>query len=40
MKASRIIQRILDGIRGSGDVPSKRVKQQAFDSLRAPVSGW
>jgi len=30
----------LDGIRGGGDVPSKRVKQQAFDSLRAPVSGW
>jgi len=30
----------LDGIRGGGDVPSKRVKQRAFDSLRAPVSGW
>jgi Ca-activated chloride channel family protein len=30
----------LDGIRGGGDVPSKRVKQKAFDSLRAPVSGW
>ncbi|HYR17966.1 MAG TPA: VWA domain-containing protein [Myxococcales bacterium] len=30
----------LDGIRAGGDVASKRVKQQAFDSLRAPVSGW
>ncbi|MFL5312074.1 MAG: vWA domain-containing protein [Myxococcales bacterium] len=33
-------QLALDGIRGGGDVPSKRVKQKAFDSLRAPVSGW
>ena len=30
----------LEEIRGGGDVPSKRVKQKAFDSLRAPVSGW
>ena len=27
-------------IRAGGDVPSKEVKQKAFDSLRAPVSGW
>jgi hypothetical protein len=30
----------LDGVRMGGDVASKRVKQRAFDSLRAPVSGW
>jgi Ca-activated chloride channel homolog len=30
----------LDEIHLGGDVASKRVKQQAFDSLRAPVSGW
>lgn len=30
----------LDGIRAGGDVASKRVKQQAFDSLQAPISGW
>jgi Ca-activated chloride channel family protein len=30
----------LDEIRIGGDVASKRVKQQAFDSVRAPVSGW
>lgn len=27
-------------IRGAGDVASKQVKQQAFDAVRAPVSGW
>src|SRR6266851_2918482 len=30
----------LDGLRAAGDVASKRVKQQAFDSLQAPISGW
>ncbi len=30
----------LDEIRAGGDVASKRVKQQAFDSLQAPISGW
>jgi len=27
-------------IHAGGDVASKEVKQKAFDSLRAPVSGW
>jgi Ca-activated chloride channel family protein len=30
----------LDDIQAGGDVASKRVKQKAFDSVRAPVSGW
>ena len=30
----------VDEIQGKGDVASKKVKQQAFDSVRAPVSGW
>ena len=30
----------VDRIQAGGDVASKSVKQQAFDSLRAPVSGW
>jgi Ca-activated chloride channel homolog len=30
----------VDGIQAGGDVASKSVKQKAFDSLRAPISGW
>jgi len=39
-KEAKDYQTEVDGIRAGGDVPSKRVKQQAFDSVRAPVSGW
>ena len=30
----------VNDIQAGGDVASKSVKQKAFDSLRAPVSGW
>jgi len=30
----------VDDVQTGGDVASKNVKQKAFDSLRAPVSGW
>ncbi len=30
----------LDAIRAAGDVASKKMKQEAFDALRAPVAGW
>lgn len=30
----------LQGIGGMGTVASKRMKQQAFDAVRAPVKGW
>jgi len=39
-KEAKLYQIDLDGIRGDGDAAAKRVKQQAFDSLRAPIEGW
>jgi Ca-activated chloride channel homolog len=30
----------IGGIHAAGDVASKQVKQKAFDSVRAPTSGW
>jgi Ca-activated chloride channel family protein len=39
-KRAKAYETAIGDIRAGGDVASKQVKQEAFDSLRAPVSGW